>query len=124
MSIPRISREDLKARLETGTPPVIVDARLKYPYEHSTLQLPGAIRLPPASTDLSVIPPGRDVVVYDSDPDEIVSAPVVAALIDHGMKATALAGGLSEWIAAGFPTETRTGAVPPPPPAPAATAKA
>ncbi len=89
-----------------------------------TLQLPGAIRLPSASTDLSAIPPGRDVVVYDSDPDEIVSAPVVAALIDQGMHATALAGGLSEWIAAGFPTETRTGAVPPPPPAPAATAKA
>jgi rhodanese-related sulfurtransferase len=124
MPIPRISRDDLKARLDAGTPPTIVDARLKYPYEHSTLQLPGAIRLPPGSTDFSIIPPGHDIVVYDSDPDEIVSAPVVAALIDRGRTAMALAGGLSEWVAASFPTELRTGAVPPPTPTPAAAAKA
>lgn len=124
MPIPRISREDLKARLDAGNPPVIVDARLKYPYEHSTLQLPGAVRLQPGSTDFSGFAAGRDVVVYDSDPDEIVSAPVVAALVDRGRTAMALAGGLSEWIAAGFPTETRTGAVPPPAPPAAAAAAA
>lgn len=115
MPIPRMTREDLKARLDAGTPPVIVDARLKYPYEHSTLQLPGAIRLPPASSNYAGIPPGREIVVYDSDPDEIVSAPLVATLIDRGLNAAALAGGLAEWIAAGFPTEPRPGAVSPPP---------
>ena len=44
MSVPRISKEELKQRLDSGRPPVLVDARLKYPYEHSTLKLPGAIR--------------------------------------------------------------------------------
>jgi len=42
VSVPRITKEDLKQRLDGGTPPVLVDARLKYPYEHSTVKLPGA----------------------------------------------------------------------------------
>ena len=44
MPIARITKEDLKQRLDSGQPPVIVDARLKYPYEHSTVRLPGAVR--------------------------------------------------------------------------------
>ena len=44
MPVPRISKEDLKQRLDGDTSPVLVDARLKYPYEHSTVRLPGAIR--------------------------------------------------------------------------------
>src|SRR5207237_1005523 len=43
--VPRISREDLKQRLDSGAPIVVIDARLKYPYEHSTVKLPGAIRV-------------------------------------------------------------------------------
>ena len=43
--VPRITKEDLKQRLDSGTPLVVIDARLKYPYEHSTVKLPGAIRL-------------------------------------------------------------------------------
>ena len=42
MAAPRITKEDLKQRLDSPTPPVLVDARLKYPYEHSTVRLPGA----------------------------------------------------------------------------------
>ena len=42
MPVPRISKEDLKQRLDSGAQPVLVDARLKYPYEHSTVKLPGA----------------------------------------------------------------------------------
>ena len=45
--VPRISKEDLKQRLDGAEPPVVVDARLKYPYEHSTVRLPGAIRYAP-----------------------------------------------------------------------------
>jgi rhodanese-related sulfurtransferase len=110
MPVPRITRDDLKARLEAGNAPVIVDVRLKYPYEHSTVALPGSIRLSPHEPDYSAIPAGRDVVVYDSDPDEIVSAPIVASLIDRGFKAAALKGGIGEWMAANLPTEPRGGA--------------
>jgi rhodanese-related sulfurtransferase len=107
MPVPRITREDLKARLDAGDAPVILDARLKYPYEHSTVVLPGAMRLQPEAPDLSGLSPGRDVVVYDSDPDEIVSAPIVATLIDKGIKAAALKGGIGDWMAANLPTEPK-----------------
>ena len=104
MAAPRISKEDLKQQLEGGTPPVIIDARLKYPYEHSTVRLPGAIR---HTGDHAALPRGREIVVYDSDPNEIASTHVVAELIRLGYRAAALKGGISEWLAANLPTETK-----------------
>ena len=107
MPVPRISKEDLKQRLETGNPPTIVDVRLKYPYEHSTVKLPGALRVTPMSFDPSAVPREREVVAYDSDPDELVSSRIVAELLRHGYHASALKGGINEWIAANYPIETK-----------------
>jgi ArsR family transcriptional regulator len=108
MPVPRITREELKQRLDQAdTAPVILDVRLKYPYEHSTVKLPGAIRVSSGEPDLSAIPKGRDVVAYDSDPNELVSSKVVATLIRNGFKAAALKGGIVEWLAANLPTETK-----------------
>ena len=109
MSIPRINKEQLKARLngdEAGVP-VLVDVRLKYPYEHSTVKLSGAVRLAPPEFELSALPHDRDIVAYDSDPEEIVSAAVTARLIRAGYRASALKGGIAEWLAAKFPTEAK-----------------
>lgn len=106
MAVPRISKEDLKQRLDAGTPPVLVDARLKYPYEHSTVRLPSAIRYtgdgPPP-----VLPRDREIVVYDSDPNELASSRVAATLIRQGYRAAALRGGIAEWLSANLPTETK-----------------
>ena len=109
MAIPRISKEDLKELLEKekDTSPIIVDVRLKYPYEHSTVKLPGAIRLVPTEIEFRELPKDRNVVAYDSDPEEIVSASVTAKLIRAGYRASALKGGISEWLAAKYPTETK-----------------
>ena len=129
MSVPRISKEDLKARLEgdPGRLPVILDARLKYPYEHSTIMLPGAVRVKRAGDvghdgrgdgggrggrgndelDVSGLSTDRDIVAYDSDPEEIVSVRVVASLIRKGYSASALQGGIGEWITAKFPTDAK-----------------
>jgi rhodanese-related sulfurtransferase len=105
MPIPRITREDLKARLDASADAVvIVDVRLKYPFEHSSVMLPGAIRIDPKNPDLARIPPGHEVVAYDSDPDELVSAPFVAMLRERGIRAWALEGGIGEWMAANLPT--------------------
>ena len=106
MAVPRISKEELKQKIESGVPPLLVDARLKYPYEHSTLRLPGAIRFP-AGGPAPALPRDRDVVVYDSDPNELASSRVAAELIRQGYRATALAGGITDWIAANLPTETK-----------------
>ena len=104
--VPRITKEDLKLRLDSGAPPVLVDARLKYPYEHSTMKLPGAIRIGHDAQG-PAFPRDRDVVVYDSDPNELASSEVAAQLIRQGYKAVALKGGISDWIAANLPTETK-----------------
>lgn len=106
MSVPRISKEDLKQRLDSGASPVLVDARLKYPYEHSTVRLPGAIRFagegPPPS-----LPKDREVIVYDSDPNELASSRVAAILIRQGYRAAALKGGIVDWLEAKLPIETK-----------------
>ena len=109
MPVPRITKEDLKTRLEgdPGHRPVILDARLKYPYEHSTITLPGAVRMYPGELDTSGFSTDRDVVAYDSDPEEIVSARVVATLIRKGYSARALQGGIGEWVIAKFPTDAK-----------------
>ena len=106
MPVPRITKEDLKQRLDGGSAPVLVDARLKYPYEHSTVRLPGSIRYADGAP-ASPIPKGREVVVYDSDPNELASSHVAAELIRQGYRAFSLKGGIVEWLAANLPTETK-----------------
>ena len=131
MAVPRISREDLKSRLEVADEaarPVLVDARLKYPWEHSTLKLPGALRYGPAGGQSPSLPEGRDIVVYDSDPNEVTATRVAAELITAGYTVSVLQGGLGEWAGANLPTEAKEAIRPAPapekPPAvPAAAAK-
>lgn len=105
MPVLRITKEELKQRLDSGAPPVLVDARLKYPYEHSTVKLPGAIRF--TGSPQADLPRDRDVVVYDSDPNELASSGVAAQLIRLGYRAVALKGGIVDWLAANLPTETK-----------------
>lgn len=68
MPAARISRDELKQRLDdtTARSPVILDVRLIYPYEHSTVTLPGAPRIAPRRLDTSAFPRDRDLVLYDS----------------------------------------------------------
>ena len=108
MAVPRITKEDLSAKIDdAATTPVLVDVRLKYPYEHSTVKLPGAVRVAPPEFDLSSVPRDREVVAYDSDPYELVSARIAAQLIREGCQASALKGGIEEWLAAKLPTEAK-----------------
>jgi rhodanese-related sulfurtransferase len=106
VAVARITKEELKQRLDSTSAPVLVDARLKYPYEHSTVRLPGAIRYP-VDGSLPSLPRDRDIVVYDSDPFELAGSRVVAELVRQGYRAVALKGGIAEWIAASLPTETK-----------------
>jgi rhodanese-related sulfurtransferase len=118
MPVPRISKEDLKGRLDAedaATRPTILDVRLKYPYEHSTILLPGAIRVAPGSLDTARIPRERDVVTYDSDPDEITSSQVAGELIRQGYRAFVLKGGIAEWAGANLPVDTKDAPKPAPP---------
>jgi rhodanese-related sulfurtransferase len=110
MPVPRITPDDLKRRLDgvLPDPPAIIDVRLKYPYEHSTVTLPGAIRMLPDRLDVSRLPRDREVVLYDSDPEELVSAAAAAQLIRQGFRAAALAGGIAAWMAAKYPVDRKS----------------
>lgn len=109
MAVPRMSKDDLKQRLEAaaGDRPVVVDVRLKYPYEHSTVTLPGAIRIGAGALDPAGLPRDRDIVLYDSDPSDMVSERLAADLIGRGFRAFVLAGGIVEWMTAKLPTDTK-----------------
>jgi len=106
VAVPRISKEDLKLQLDGDSAPVLVDARLKYPYEHSTVRLPGAVRFL-GDGPAPALPRDRNIVVYDSDPNELASSHVAALLIRQGFRAVALKGGIVDWLAANLPTETK-----------------
>jgi rhodanese-related sulfurtransferase len=117
MAVPRITREELKRRLDdssaiqpTASPagPLVVDVRLKYPYEHSTITLPGAIRMAPGSADAGALPRDRDIVFYDSDPDELVAESVAAKLQRGGFRVHVLQGGIAGWATARYPTEHKS----------------
>ena len=108
MPVPRVTKEELQTKLERDSPPVVLDVRLKYPYEHSTVKLPGAIRLAPPEFDLAALSREREIVAYDSDPQELVSAHVTARLIRDGYQARALKGGIVEWMEAKLPTEEKS----------------
>lgn len=127
MPVSRITKEDLKLRLdgdEAGRP-VLVDARLKYAWDHSTLKLPAAVRIDPKNPQPASLAKGRPLVVYDSDPDEITAVRVGADLVRAGFRVQVLTGGLAAWVGANLPTETKDAVrAPTPPPAPAAPAKA
>lgn len=118
MPVSRISKEDLDQRLKADDPagrPTILDVRLKYPYEHSTVRLPGSIRLTPGAVDTTRIPKDRDVVAYDSDPDEITSSGVALELMKLGYRVSVLKGGIAEWVGANLPVETKDAPKPAPP---------
>ena len=109
MPVPRITTDNLKRQLDAAPAdrPLIVDVRLKYPYEHSTVTLPGAIRMSPDRLDVSRLPMERDIVLYDSDPEELVSARAAAQLGRRGYRVAVLSGGIAAWMAARLPTDSK-----------------
>ena len=108
MIVPRITSAELKRRMDdAATAPLVVDVRLKYPYEHSTMTLPGALRTGPGSVDRSLLAADRDIVLYDSDPAEIVAERAAVDLIDSGYRVSVLEGGIAQWAASRFPTRTK-----------------
>jgi len=70
------------------------------------VRLPGAVRYA-AGAHAPSLPRDREIVVYDSDPNELASSRVAADLIRQGYKAVTLKGGIVEWLEAKLPIETK-----------------
>ena len=86
---------------------MLVDARLKYPYEHSTVRLPGrhpvSARRPPRRRCRAIATSSCTTRIRTSWP----ARDVAAELIRQGYRAVALKGGIVDWLAANLPTETK-----------------
>ncbi len=104
--IPRISVDEVKARLERGEKIVIVDSRDTKYYDESHIE--GAISLP---LDEMAEPydnfEGYDgIVTYCTCPDEESSARAAQKLMEAGFASVVtIEGGLDAWEAAGYPVE-------------------
>ena len=90
-----ITPEDLRARLDAGTAPALLDVR--EPWEHELATLPGARLIPMDQLEGRVdeVEPGREVVVYCHH--GVRSAAVVGWLRHLGVPAVNLAGGIDAW---------------------------
>lgn len=66
MSIPRITKEELKAKMDKNEDLVIVDVRAEDSYNSSNQKIKGALRitLEELERDVKKIPESREVITY------------------------------------------------------------
>ena len=66
MPIPRITKEELKAKMDRQEDVVIVDVRAEDSYNSSNQKVKGALRitLEELERDVKKIPEGREVITY------------------------------------------------------------
>lgn len=97
-----VSREQLLARLRTGTVAVL-DVRPAD--EYALGHLPHALNLPVPELEkrLSELDPAQDIVAYCRGAYCVLSYDAVALLREHGFKVRRLQDGFPEWRAAGLP---------------------
>lgn len=96
--IPRISVDELRARLDAGEPPLILDVRAQFDDE----AIPGSIAfsLDGALDQLGDSLTDKDVVIYCACPHELSAAMLAERLQAFGHPRTwALSGGLDAWRA-------------------------
>ena len=108
-NVPRISKEELKALIGSGTDIVIVDNSPTSIYKEGHIK--GAISLPWSTNVIEDenfgLPTGKPIITYcDCGEGEGDSADVARQLLDFGFEdVKTLALGWSEWVKAGYPSE-------------------
>lgn len=66
MAAPRITKEEVKRKLDMKEDFVLLDVRNQTDYEKSTVRIPGAVRIPAEELEkrLSELDPSKEVVAY------------------------------------------------------------
>jgi membrane protein DedA with SNARE-associated domain/rhodanese-related sulfurtransferase len=108
LRISRMSVHDLKAAMDRGERPFIVDLRHKLEFLVNPRTVSTAIRISPDELPLrhAEIPRDREVVLYCTCPSEATSAKVAMDLKKIGIiKVRPLSGGLKAWEDEGFPMD-------------------
>jgi membrane protein DedA with SNARE-associated domain/rhodanese-related sulfurtransferase len=96
----RISAEELRRLMLDGHKPVILDVRSESARKLDTREIPGALPVDVTQPALALagLPPGTEVVVFCTCPNEASAARVARALMDLGFRRVRpLAGGLDAW---------------------------
>jgi len=110
LRIARIGVADLRALMDGGRRPVVVDVRSPGARDLDPRFIPGALAMGAAEVDgrLGELPADREIVFYCTCPNEASAALVAKKLIGLGYtRVRPLHGGLDAWIAAGYEVEQR-----------------
>lgn len=110
----RIEPEELKAMIDRGEDPFIVDLRHPLDLLPDPRILPGAVRLLPNELIArnAEIPRDRDVVLYCTCPSEATSAKIALTMRRFGVeRIRPLRGGFDQWKQNGYPLEEIIGSV-------------
>ena len=108
ISMPRIAVDELRALIDAGRAPVIVDVRSDAARSIDARRIPGAIgvELHEIERLADEHPPDADLVLYCNCPNEASAASAAAKLAARGFRrARPLAGGLEAWVASGHGVE-------------------
>lgn len=100
----RISVAELRALIDAGTDPIVIDVRSDVGRSLDTRRIPGALGLELARIKGQVpdLPRDREIVLYCNCPNEASAATAARVLASHGFRRVRpLAGGLDAWIDAG-----------------------
>jgi rhodanese-related sulfurtransferase len=110
LRIARIGVDDLRALMDGGRRPVVVDVRSPGTRDLDPRFIPGALAMDMAEVDRRIeqLPADREIIFYCTCPNEASAAQVAKKLIALGYtKVRPLRGGLDAWIAAGYEVEHR-----------------
>jgi membrane protein DedA with SNARE-associated domain/rhodanese-related sulfurtransferase len=110
LRVARIGVGELRALIDGGKRPVIVDVRSPNSRDLDRRFIPGALAMDIAEVDarLGDLPADREIVFYCTCPNEASAAQVAKKLIGLGYtRVRPLHGGLDAWIAAGYAVEQR-----------------
>ena len=108
LRVSRITVEEVKASLDRGEQPFIVDLRHMLEFVVDPRTVPTAVRISPDElpTRNAEIPRDRDIVLYCTCPSEATSAKVAMDLKKIGiLKVRPLLGGLKAWQDQGYPMD-------------------
>ena len=108
LDMARITVEELRARIDDGAAPVIVDVRSPTARTLELRRIPGALHLPvqDVARHLTELPRDREIIIYCTCPNEASAAKAARLLMDGGfLRVRPLKGGLEAWIEAGYAVE-------------------
>lgn len=113
LRIARIGVEELRALIDGGKRPLVVDVRSPGSRELDPRFIPGALAMDATDVDarLGELPADREIIFYCTCPNEASAAQVAKKLIELGYtRVRPLHGGLDAWLEAGYAVEHRAAA--------------